>query len=986
MVSLSDASASGGDSTSQRQYCSSLARLSEIAGKFILENEERSPQDSQNLKLVLQQCIDTLSNYKDQGKRLKNLHLNGQRADAQVFELYESAYIYYKIMHLLVLSRIPNFIQFQTLKAKNGLSKNEKELLDIYNTLVKTLLHDENITPIKMFIKAHSRPDTSVQRDKGTPLPATGSPIFLDQLDEILRDHDSSQVLFIDVRTRLDFNKGHFKVPNIICIEPVSFKSSYSDHDLEKKSMITSTNDEIVLFHRRQEFAFIVLYSNDTDKKSGIVYKERKTLLANLLLNHSFEKPLSNRLYVLENGFDSWTKQGRELVRLDADPVANGKLEQNGTTEDSAIYTNGNTSRLSLQHLPKMSPSIGVKMDQSMKDMMSSTAPAAINTPHLLRQQSPNDLNNGSTLLRRTASLKKIFPSFMNSSPSSNSREGSARPSSPKLYIEPTQNSQLYSNSTPVTSSLPKMGIHRTSSRSNYTQYPETPLLQNDRASSLSPGDMSITPINTRCKPSFTKSSSPQTYEITNGKSGTTSTPLSNTIQSSSPSQATGSSQVQYPQISHPIDEKLNPLMGSKVPNSPQLPPLPSKSVSTNKIVTASSKSHLPNNSILTSTGNHVAESTGPQFDLDFMVGLENMGNSCYLNCIIQCLLGNNELIKIFLDNSFEKYVNLNSKLGSKGVLARYFSRLIHTMYNNARTIKHGGKHAPVKPAQFKMACGSVNSAFKGGSQQDCQEFCQFLLDGLHEDLNQCGGNKRLAELTEEAENLREKLSLRIASSIEWERFLTTDFSVIGDLFQGQYASRLQCKTCGKTSTTYQPFSVLSIPVPSKHISKCSIIDCFDEFTKVENLEVDEQWSCPRCKSKQPSTKKLTITRLPRNLIIHLKRFDNRLNKNNILVQYPFTLDLTTFWANDFDGKLPLNVSELPTRGQKPPFNYKLYGVACHFGSLYGGHYTAYVDKGIKNGWYYFDDTSCRPIKNSMEPITSSAYVLFYKRIYGASY
>lgn len=69
---------------------------------------------------------------------------------------------------------------------------------------------------------------------------------------------------------------------------------------------------------------------------------------------------------------------------------------------------------------------------------------------------------------------------------------------------------------------------------------------------------------------------------------------------------------------------------------------------------------------------------------------------------------------------------------------------------------------------------------------------------------------------------------------------------------------------------------------------------------------------------KQPSTKQLTITRLPRNLIIHLKRFDNRMNKNTKLIDYPFNLDLTSFWANDKDDRLPPGVSidELPARGQ----------------------------------------------------------------------
>ena len=165
-----------------------------------------------------------------------------------------------------------------------------------------------------------------------------------------------------------------------------------------------------------------------------------------------------------------------------------------------------------------------------------------------------------------------------------------------------------------------------------------------------------------------------------------------------------------------------------------------------------------------------------------------------------------------------------------------------------------------------------------------------------------------------------------------------------------------------------------------------TLTDCFNEFTKVEDLDTDEQWSCPKCKKRQPSTKKLTITRLPKNLIIHLKRFDNMLRKNNSFINYPFHLDLTKYWPNDFDGRLPPGITEeLPTRGQVPPFKYQLYGVACHSGSLYGGHYTAYVYKGSSNGWNYFDDTNYRPIKTSNEPITSSAYVLFYHRTYGTT-
>lgn len=368
---------------------------------------------------------------------------------------------------------------------------------------------------------------------------------------------------------------------------------------------------------------------------------------------------------------------------------------------------------------------------------------------------------------------------------------------------------------------------------------------------------------------------------------------------------------------------------------------------------------------------------------LNITVGLVNLGNSCYLNCIVQCLLGCHELSYIFLTNSYKKHVNVKSRLGSKGVLANYFAQLIQQMYCQSKSNSKSTvalESMAVQPSQFKMACGSVNSLFKDSQQQDCQEFCQFLLDGLHEDLNQCGNNPPLRELSPEAEKMRESMPMRIASAIEWERYLTTDFSVVVDLFQGQYASRLRCNTCSHTSTTYQAFSVLSVPVPKTNT--CTIYDCFKEFTKLETLEKEELWNCPVCKAKRPSSKQIIITRLPNNLIIHLKRFDNMLNKNNVFVNYPDELDLTKFWVNDYNGNMPMeNGIVLPLRGQKPPFHYRLFAVASHSGTLYGGHYTSFVDKN-ELGWCSFDDMSWRKVKTRNEYLTPNAYVLFYRRVH----
>lgn len=874
-----------------------ISRLSGIADKFISQDETVP-----SMKTSLQECIDTLANYQDECKKIKKS--TGNVSSSELYSFYESAYIYYKIIHIIVLNRIPNLSQFESAKSKNATIK-ERELIQIYNMLVKTLLSDDKIAHIKAYIRSNYTEKVSKKYGETVnkqlinidvfALPLSGSNISAIQLNHLIQLYGDS-LLLIDVRPRAEFDHEHIKAKSIVCIEPVSFKNSYTDLEVEKKSLITSPQEEIMLFQNRDKFDYLVLYTLQSEKLK--FYLHQQLVLLDLLTNKSFSKPLNERnvkIFTLERGISSWLEKHGECE-------SNERFKGEKQSGDD-IYIDGNTAALSLQNLPQLSPSIGTSMDKSMRDMMSTNPNNENGGFQLPQQQQP--------VLQRVPSLRNIFTRAKSASTTSIS----SLSSTPPQLIRPSTTLLAVTND------------------GKFAQYPETPRLQtklNGPNSTLT----QISPISSRAMSPFLKtmySQSPHKLSPINGSNND----LRKLV-------------------------NIKPMTNTNTPNS-SLPSLP----------------QMPNQ--LTK---YYQESFQPKLDLDFTIGLENMGNSCYMNCIIQCLLSTHELTQMFLNNSYEKHINLNSKLGSKGVLAKYFARLVHTMYREGSFKPPANSNRPIQPIQFKMACGSINSLFKGNMQQDSQEFCQFLLDGLHEDLNQCGANPPLKELSLDAERMREKLSMRIASSIEWERFLTTDFSVIVDLFQGQYASQLKCKVCKCTSTTYQTFSVLSVPVP--HVKSCNLMDCFNEYTKLENLESDELWSCPTCKKKQPSTKKLTITRLPRNLIIHMKRFDNMMNKNNVFVKYPFLLDLTPFWANDFDGRLPPGVTEeLPTRGQVPPFKYKLNAAAAHVGSLYGGHYTAYVNKGPNRGWLYFDDTSYRPVKNETESITPNAYVLFYHRVYG---
>jgi ubiquitin carboxyl-terminal hydrolase 8 len=209
------------------------------------------------------------------------------------------------------------------------------------------------------------------------------------------------------------------------------------------------------------------------------------------------------------------------------------------------------------------------------------------------------------------------------------------------------------------------------------------------------------------------------------------------------------------------------------------------------------------------------------------------------------------------------------------------------------------------------------------------------------------------------------------------------------DFFQGQFRNRLECLTCHKTSTTYNVFSILQLPIPNARSGKIPIERCLDAFFNEEILEKDDAWDCPQCKVKRRASKKLSLARLPPVLMVHFKRFEANgrfSDKIDTFVDFPMkSLDLTNYMPpplppgvdkSQLNGGLPLSLED--PRSQLPPYRYDLYGVTNHYGNLSSGHYTAFIAS--RGGWMYCDDSSVKPV-DSKQVVSQKAYVLFYKRV-----
>uniref|UniRef100_A0A8C2ZXM6 ubiquitinyl hydrolase 1 n=1 Tax=Cyclopterus lumpus TaxID=8103 RepID=A0A8C2ZXM6_CYCLU len=168
----------------------------------------------------------------------------------------------------------------------------------------------------------------------------------------------------------------------------------------------------------------------------------------------------------------------------------------------------------------------------------------------------------------------------------------------------------------------------------------------------------------------------------------------------------------------------------------------------------------------------------------------------------------------------------------------------------------------------------------------------------------------------------------------------------------------------------------------------CTLDECFQLYTKEEQLAPDDAWKCPHCKQLQQGMVKMSLWTLPDILILHLKRFrqvGERRNKLTTFVHFPLAgLDMTPHMVSRSHAthQPPLQPGwTQPRRPDLAPldFLYDLYAVCNHHGGMHGGHYTAFCRNSVDGQWYSYDDSSAEPVPEA-EVCTRGAYILFYQR------
>ncbi|XP_045105886.1 ubiquitin carboxyl-terminal hydrolase 22-like isoform X3 [Portunus trituberculatus] len=329
--------------------------------------------------------------------------------------------------------------------------------------------------------------------------------------------------------------------------------------------------------------------------------------------------------------------------------------------------------------------------------------------------------------------------------------------------------------------------------------------------------------------------------------------------------------------------------------------------------------------------------------------GLINLGNTCFMSCIIQALTHTPLLRDYFLSDKHVCQFNNDSTR----CLVCEISRLFQEFYS--------GNKAPLILHKLLHLIWTHARHLAGYEQQDAHEFFIAALDVLH---RHCQGNP--------------------PSNGDSTH---TCSCIIDQIFTGGLQSDVVCQACNGVSTTIDPFWDISLdlgpcPYGTSKADKTvptSLADCLERFTRPEHLGSSAKIKCNGCQSYQESTKQLTMKKLPIVCSFHLKRFEhsNRLHKKiSTFISFPEHLDMTPFMSNRRNNNN--NHNGITTHPTDINNRYSLFAVVNHVGSLDAGHYTAYVRQ-HRDQWYKCDDHMITRA-TIQDVLQSEGYLLFYHK------
>ena len=197
-------------------------------------------------------------------------------------------------------------------------------------------------------------------------------------------------------------------------------------------------------------------------------------------------------------------------------------------------------------------------------------------------------------------------------------------------------------------------------------------------------------------------------------------------------------------------------------------------------------------------------------------IGFYNIGNTCFMNSVLQIFLNIKEIKDIFLPkNSEEKRKLLSFILNTENPEINKVvenSGYLVTELMNLLKLKWKGNPRTLNPRKFKEICGEYNPIFKTSEQQDAHDFYTFVIDKLHEETNINYDSENIYKDLTNSETI-DTTELDLANEC-WANNIRKNASYFYALFMGQLKSTLVCSECNTEKIKFEAFSALELPIP----------------------------------------------------------------------------------------------------------------------------------------------------------------------------
>lgn len=312
--------------------------------------------------------------------------------------------------------------------------------------------------------------------------------------------------------------------------------------------------------------------------------------------------------------------------------------------------------------------------------------------------------------------------------------------------------------------------------------------------------------------------------------------------------------------------------------------------------------------------------------------GLLNLGQTCFLNVILQSFIHNPLLRNYFLGDRH------NSRLCKHtDCTCCEMDSLFTEIYSTST--------APFGPTSFLSTTWKVSAEMSGYAQQDAHEFFITALNQIH---GTCRG------------------STNISCNC-----------IVHQTFAGQLQSEVTCERCGNVTRTVDPMLDISLELRDPGIEKeITLAGCLRRYTKREKL--GREYSCTKCaKPTHEAVRRLSIRKLPPVLSFQFKRFEHKTvskgtpQKIDTPVRFPVAINMAPYTTL----AVPNNDETITPPGPDAMYEYDLFAVINHEGQMENGHYTNFAR--FQDEWYRFDDEKVTP-STLGTCLNSNAYMCFY--------